>query len=82
MNFFLPLYSLGRNLCSWNQKPLPKPTIHVENNDNIVEEHFMVDADGNIIGNYIFMVILNISGKYFCRIFVPNISGEYFYAVI
>ena len=41
----------------------------------------MVDADGNIIGNYIFMVILNISGEYFCRIFVPNISGEYFYEI-
>ena len=65
-----------------------KPTIHVErseveqNNDNIGEEHFTVDADGNIIGNYRFMVILNISGEYFCRIFMPNIFLKYLYAVI
>ena len=65
----MQLYSLGRNLCNRKPKPLPKPTIHVErseveeNNDNIVEEHFTVDADGNIIGNYRFMLILNISAK-------------------
>ena len=84
MYFFLPLYSLGRNLHNRNPKPLPKPTVHVErseveqNNDNIVEEHFTVDADGNIIGNYRFMLILNISGEYFSRIFVPYISAKYF----
>ena len=65
----MQLYSLGRNLRNRKPKPLPKPTIHVErseveeNNDNIVEEHFTVDADGNIIGNYRFMLILNISAK-------------------
>ena len=80
----MPLYSLGRNLRNQKPKPLSKPTKHVErseveeNNDNIVEEHFTVDADGNIIGNYRFMLILNISAEYFCRIFVAYISAKYF----
>ena len=82
------LYSLGRNLRNRNPKPLAKPSVLVEssqveqNNDNIVEEHFTVDADGNIIGNYRFMLILNISGEYFCRIFVPYISAKYFSEIL
>ena len=83
----MPLYSLGRNLGNRNPNPLPKASIHVErsevedNNDNIVEEHFTVDADGNIIGNYIFMIILNICAEYFSRIFSQNICGEYLSAM-
>ena len=82
------LYSVGRNRRMLKPKPLPKPTIRVDksevhdNNDNIVEEHFMVDVDGNIIGKYLFIVLWNICGKYLWQIFGRNISKEYLYAII
>ena len=78
------LYSLGRNLHSRTPKPLPKVSIPVQssevadNNENIVEEQFTVDSQGNLIGNYIFMLILNISPEYYSGIFAMNISAEYF----
>ena len=64
-----------------------KPTICVDNsevhdnNDNIVEEHFMVDVDGNIIGKYLFIVLWNICGEYLYRIFGRNISKEYLWQI-
>ena len=82
------LYSVGRNRRTPKPKPLPKPTIHADksevhdNNDNIVEEHFMVDVDGNIIGKYLFMVLWNICGEYLWGIFERNISKEYLYGII
>ena len=78
------LYSLGRNLRSHTPKPLPKASIPVpnsevaDNNENIVEEQFTVDSQGNLIGNYIFMLILNISPEYYSGIFAMNICAEYF----
>ena len=81
---FFTLYSLGRKLRSRTLKPLPKASIPVhssevaDNNENIVEQQFTVDSQGNLIGNYIFMVILNISPEYYCGIFSMNISAEYF----
>ena len=82
------LYSVGRNHRMPKPKPLPKPTIRADksevhdNNDNIVEEHFMVDVDGNIISKYLFMVLWNICGKYLWGIFERNISKEYLYGII
>ena len=82
------LYSVGRNHRTPKPKPLLKPTFRADkseahdNNDNIVEEHFMVDVDGNIIGKYLFMVLWNICGEYLWGIFERNISKEYLYGII
>ena len=81
------LYSVGRNRRTRKPKPLPKPTIRVDNSevhdnsDNIVEEHFMVDVYGNIIGKYLFIILWNICGEYLYRIFGRNISKEYLWRI-
>ena len=81
------LYSVGRNRHTPKPKPLPKPTIRVDNsevhdnNDNIVKEHFMVDVDGKIIGKYLFIILWNICGEYLYRIFRRNISKEYLWQI-
>ena len=60
--------------------PVDQSEVH-DNNDNIVEEHFMVDAHGNVIGKYLFIVIWNICAKYLYRIFLTNISKEYLWRI-